>query len=373
MAMNLHANDGAKLQVAIVYGGQSTEHEISILSARYVLQALDRARFQPLLIGIDKHGRWLKQSEPGLLCTVADPQRVALEQGVVVDPLRLGQSSLPATAATNRGVDVVFPVLHGARGEDGSLQGLLELAGVPYVGAGVLGSAIGMDKDVMKRLLIEAGIPVAKFMAFRKFEFEQHPLTVCRRAACLGFPLFVKPANAGSSVGVSKVPHSRQLRRALAHALQFDDKVVVEETIVGREIECAVLGGDVPRASTVGEIVVTSADGFYSYQAKYLEAAGARLQIPASLDRATATRVRRLAIRAFQALECYGLARVDFFLTARGALLVNEINTLPGFTAISMYPKLWEHSGLTGREVVTRLVELALLRAQRRSAMRLSP
>jgi D-alanine-D-alanine ligase len=355
----------AKLRIGIVYGGQSAEHEISILSARYVLDALDRSRFEPLLFGISRSGQWIKQTETALLASV-DPKRVALQTGNAVNPLLLGapidNEIVHQQALDQHGVDVIFPVLHGSKGEDGAVQGLLELAGIPYVGAGVLGSALGMDKDVMKRLLVEAGIPVAKFMAFRKREFERQQLSVCKQAACLGFPLFTKPANLGSSIGIRKVANLKQLRDGIAYALQFDTKVIVEEAIDGRELECGVLGGEEPRASVVGEIVVTSIDGFYSYAAKYLDEHGARIEIPARIDRATLQRVQRLSIRAFEVLDCYGLARVDFFLTAQGRLLVNEINTLPGFTAISMYPKLWQASGLSGRDLVTRLIELAMQR-----------
>jgi D-alanine-D-alanine ligase len=203
-------------------------------------------------------------------------------------------------------------------------------------------------------------------MVFRNHEFERHPSAICSKAACLGYPLFTKPANLGSSVGIRKVTTAKQLRDAVAYAFRFDNKVVVEEAIVGRELECGVLGGDAPQASVVGEVVVTSADGFYSYAAKYLDPKGVRLELPARLDRKTTTRVQRLAVRTFEVLECHGLARVDFFLTARGRLLVNEINTLPGFTAMSMYPKLWEASGITGRGLVSRLIDLALQRESRR-------
>jgi len=233
-----------------------------------------------------------------------------------------------------------------------------------------------MDKDVMKRLLIEAGIPVAKFMVFRKYEFERNPSAVCRKAACLGVPLFTKPANFGSSVGIRKVQLKKDLRAALACAFEFDEKVLAEEAVPlapgGGELECAVLGGHEPKASIVGEIMVTSASGFYSYEAKYIDEHGARLAIPANIDRATAQRVQRLAVRAFEVLECHGLARVDFFLTSRGRLLVNEINTLPGFTAVSMYPKLWQASGVSGRELVTRLIDLASERHARRARLTVS-
>jgi len=226
----------------------------------------------------------------------------------------------------------------------------------------------------MKRLLIESGIPVAKFMVFRKYEFEKNPNAVCRKAACLGFPLFTKPANLGSSVGIRKVRCKQELRAALTHSFEFDEKVLVEEAVSltpgGRELECAVLGGATPKASVVGEIMVTSADGFYSYEAKYVDEHGAQLAIPANIDRTTMQRVQRLAVRTFEVLECHGLARVDFFLTSRGRLLVNEINTLPGFTAVSMYPKLWQASGVCGTGLVTRLIDLAVERHLRKSRLR---
>ena len=267
-------------------------------------------------------------------------------------------------------VDVVFPVLHGPHGEDGTVQGLLELANVPFVGAGVLGSAVGMDKDVMKRLLRDAGIPVANFIAIRRHEYRRDPLAVLRRAESLGFPLFVKPANLGSSVGVTRVLSRAQLPAALQTAFDYDLKVIVEESITGREIECAVLGNDVPAASIPGEIVVTRADGFYSYDAKYLDEQGARLQVPAALDAHLTREVQRLSLATFQALECSGLARVDFFLRPDRQLLVNEINTLPGFTAMSMYPKLWAASGVSPRELVSRLIDLAIERHEQKRSLR---
>ena len=271
-------------------------------------------------------------------------------------------------AAGGVAVDVFFPVLHGPMGEDGTVQGLLELADVAYVGAGVVGSAIGMDKDVMKRLLRDADIPVAAFVAIRKSAFETDPRAACERAAHLGFPCFTKPANLGSSVGVSKVKDASELEAAIAFALQFDEKAIVEEAIVGREIECSVLGNDAPIASVPGEIIVRHAEGFYSYDAKYVDESGAELVIPAKLTDTECENVKRMAIAAFQALECSGLARVDFFLEPSGRLLVNEINTLPGFTRISMYPKLWEESGIGPEELVSRLIDLAVERHARKKA-----
>jgi len=271
-----------------------------------------------------------------------------------------------ARQSTASAIDVVFPILHGTLGEDGAIQGLCEVAGIPYVGAGVLGSAIGMDKDVAKRLLRDAGIPVATFQTIRRHQFDAHALEVCEAAATLGFPLFTKPANAGSSVGVRKVSSALDLPDAIRHAFEFDSKVIVEAAIVGREIELAVLGGNPPTVTLPGEIIVQHPDGFYSYDAKYLDAQGARLEMPARLSRDESARAQHLALRTFEILECEGMARVDLFLRADGELFVNEINTIPGFTAISMYPKLWALSGVDARQLVSRLIDLALERAQER-------
>jgi D-alanine-D-alanine ligase len=324
-----------------------------------VLAALDRSRFDPVLIGIDKQGRWLAQEERRLLASARDPREVRIEAGAEV-----------AIESLGRLVDVVFPVLHGTLGEDGAMQGLLEVAGLAYVGAGVLGSAVGMDKDVMKRLLRDAAIPVADFRTVRRERFDADPAVLCGELAVLGFPLFTKPANAGSSVGIRKVKSPAELEDALRHAFEFDVKVIAETGVTAREIELAVLGGNPPTVSVAGEIVVEHRDGFYSYDAKYLDEKGARLELPARLSDAQMRQAQALALRTFEVLECDGLARVDLFLTAQGQLLVNEINTLPGFTAISMYPKLWALSGLGQTELITRLVELALDRARRRAAVR---
>lgn len=348
-----------KVRVGILFGGQSAEHEISILSARNVLAALDRDRFEPVLVGIDKGGRWLAQDERRLIESSRDPREVQVHPGLPA----------PIEEAAAR-VDIVFPVLHGTLGEDGAMQGLLEVAGIPYVGAGVLGSAVGMDKDVMKRLLRDAGLPIAGFHTVRRERFAADPAGTCSRLLSLGFPMFVKPANAGSSVGVSKVTQADQLEAAVRHALQFDTKAIVEEGIDGREIELAVLGGDPPVVSVAGEIIVEHPDGFYSYDAKYLDEKGARLQMPAELAPAELAEAQQVALKTFEVLECDGMARVDLFFSRDGRFLVNEINTIPGFTAISMYPKLWELSGIPPRELVTRLIELGLQRAEQRAAIR---
>jgi D-alanine-D-alanine ligase len=271
------------------------------------------------------------------------------------------------------GIDVIFPVLHGPMGEDGTVQGLLELSGVPYVGAGVLGSAVGMDKDVMKRLLLQAGLPVLPYETVRRSEWQFAPEAALSRLARLGFPQFVKPANLGSSVGVSRVTTEAELMPALEHAFEFDDKLVVESGLDRpREVECAILGGDFPRASLPGEITVDHPDGFYSYAAKYVDGSGVHTKIPADLAPAQVDEVQRLALATFRTLECDGLARVDLFLSASGAWYVNEINTLPGFTAVSMFPKLWQESGLPAGELMTILIDEALSRAARKRARRSS-
>jgi D-alanine-D-alanine ligase len=361
--------------VAILFGGRSAEHEISLLSARFVLESLDRQRFEPVLIGIDKTGRWLLQEPELLLEAARDPRLVALDArkpGVLLPP-HAGAGLVPAPGASGGplAIDVAFPVLHGPMGEDGTVQGLLELAGVPYVGSGVLGSALGMDKDVMKRLLAAAGLPVLPYATLRRFQWERARDAALGSLAALERPLFVKPANLGSSVGVTRVTEESGLAPALEHAFEFDDKVVVEAGLRGpREIECAVLGGEQPFASVPGEIVVGHPDGFYSYAAKYLDADGVTTRIPAELSAAETAEARRLALATFAALEAEGLARVDLFLDAERRFWVNEINTLPGFTSISMFPKLMEASGVGPSELVTRLLEDALARAGRKRARR---
>lgn len=360
-----------RLRVCILFGGQSAEHEISILSARNVLEALDRSRFDPLLIGVDKSGRWLVQEEARLLSNSKDPRQVSISSGV---PFQLASAfgSPEGTESSRQRIDVIFPVMHGTLGEDGAIQGLLEIAGIPYVGAGVLGSAIGMDKDVMKRLLRDAGIPVPRFHTIRRAGFEKDPEGVCASLLDLGLPIFTKPANAGSSVGVRKVSSPEGLPDALRHAFEFDSKVLAEAAIVGREIELAVLGGQPPSVSGVGEVIVHHKDGFYSYEAKYIDQQGAVTEIPARVSADELARAQDMAVRTFEALECEGLARVDLFLQRDGKLLVNEINTLPGFTAISMYPKLWAAAGVPPMQLVSRLIDLALQRSAEKARLRRS-
>jgi D-alanine-D-alanine ligase len=355
----------AKKRVGILFGGKSVEHEVSLQSARNVYEAVDRAKFDVVLIGIDKAGQW-HVCEAAWLGAAASPS-AELAAGTAGEALALvpGETERALVGAdSHRGLpqlDVVFPVLHGTYGEDGTVQGLLKLANVPFVGAGVLGSAVGMDKDVAKRLLRDAGIPVARSVTLT--ERTAAAATFEALAAKFGAPFFVKPANSGSSVGVNKVRDAAGWAAARTDALRYDRKLLVEEFIQGREIEVAVLGNDDPQASVPGEIVPQH--DFYSYEAKYLDENGARLRIPAGLTPAISERVRQLAVAAFQVLECAGMARVDFFVCADGRAYVSEINTIPGFTKISMYPKLWEASGVPYPRLIERLLDLAIERHRR--------
>jgi len=365
-----------KTPVIILFGGRSAEHEISLLSARNVLSALDRTRFEPMLVGIDKAGRWHRESERTLEAAAGDPRGVMLDAsapavGMEDALVARGPGNAPGAIDSEA---VVFPVLHGTFGEDGTVQGAMELAGIAYVGAGVLGSAVGMDKDVAKRLLRDAGIPIVDFGVVMAGAFRRDPAGALRALPDLGYPRYVKPANAGSSVGVSRAAGPADLERAVRAALAFDSKVLVERGVDAREIECAVLGNDSPEASIPGEILVHHKDGFYSYDAKYVDPDGASWKIPADLPPEMIARVQALAVATFRALELSGMARVDFFVTRDGrALYVNEVNTIPGFTAVSMYPKMWEASGLTPSALITRLIELAIERRDERRALKTTP
>ncbi|MEN9216871.1 MAG: D-alanine--D-alanine ligase family protein [Gloeomargarita sp. HHBFW_bins_162] len=343
------------IRVGILFGGQSAEHEISVQSARNILAALSPTHYQPVPIGITRQGQWWL-ADPNWLIQASPQKLPPFEQGLA--PVGVIPSQGLIHFSQNHWeplpVDVVFPVLHGPRGEDGTVQGLLTLAGLPFVGAGVLGSAVGMDKEVMKRLLTQAGLAVGHYRCYRR-GVSVEPATV---VAELGLPVFVKPANMGSSVGVTKVCTADDLLPALAKAWKYDAKVLVEQAITGREIECAILDGVPPQASVPGEIIPQHE--FYSYEAKYLDDQGAVLKMPADLAPNQVAQVQRLSVQVFQVLECRGLGRVDWFFTPDGDWIVNEINTIPGFTQISMYPKLWELSGISYSDLVHRLLELAL-------------
>ena len=390
---------GKKLRVGVLFGGRSGEHEVSLLSAASVLKAIDRTKYDVVPIGISKEGHWLTSRESQKLLNgdgvagnprhlrAGDPENtpgaavLAKGDAVIVPPEPQGQhhSLIPfESGASERrpthqaiDVDVIFPVLHGTFGEDGTIQGLLELAGIPYVGAGVLGSAAGMDKDVMKRLFAAAGLPIVKHVTVLRSQWEKEPKRVTKEVeAKLKYPVFVKPANLGSSVGISKAHDRKELAPAMDLAASYDRKIIIEQGVGGkkkkaREIECSVLGNDEPQASVAGEIVPIKE--FYDYAAKYLDE-GSELLIPAKLSKKQTKEVQEMAIAAFKAVDCSGLARVDFLLDPTSEkLYLNEINTMPGFTAISMYPKLWAASGLEYPKLIDRLLELAMERHEDKS------
>lgn len=395
-----------KLRVGVLFGGRSGEHEVSLLSAASILKAIDKDKYEVVPIGISKEGRWLtpahaerllrgepphKEAESGRHLRAGDPETtpgaavLARGESVIVPPvpqshgfIPFESAASPSTAPAEHGivVDVIFPVLHGTFGEDGTIQGLLELADIAYVGAGVLGSAAGMDKDVMKKLFASDGLPIVKHVTFLRGEWEADAKKVTRKIESkLKYPVFVKPANLGSSVGISKVRDRKELAPAVATAAGFDRKIVVEQGVGGkkhkaREVECSVLGNDSPQASTVGEIV--PAAEFYDYKAKYLDE-GSELLIPARITKKQMKDVQQMAVRAFQAVDCSGLARVDFLMDPKsGRIYLNEINTMPGFTSISMYPKLWAASGVGYQELIDRLIQLALERYREKKKNRYS-
>ena len=349
----------ARTRVAVICGGASAEHEVSLQSARNIVAALDRNRFEVFVIGIDKIGVWHAADPADFVYNPDDPKRIALKADTaplaIVPGRESGQIVRADSGEIALEVDVAFPIVHGPTGEDGTLQGLLRAANIACVGAGVLGSAAAMDKDVTKRLLRDAGLTIAPFEVVSAAD---RPLDYAALTARLGSPLFVKPANLGSSVGVSRAADAAELAAALDLALRFDHKVLIESAVTGREIECAVLGNTEPQASTVGEVVVANG-GFYAYDTKYVDDT-AQVVIPAELDADSIEAVRRVALATYRALDCRGLARVDVFVTPDGHVVVNEINTLPGFTRISMYPKLWAESGIAYPDLVARLVELAM-------------
>ena len=383
-----------KLRVGVIYGGRSGEHEVSVASAASIIKHLDRSRYEPLPIRIEKDGRWTiadkiptaisaaevieharasaaRQIRPGretvLVAHPSEDTLITFERR----PTTRGESDEEHAVVTGLGLDVIFPVLHGPHGEDGTVQGLLELANIPYVGAGVMASAVGMDKSMMKRVFQAQGLPVAPWHGFTQREWRRDAAAVEARALSLGLPLFVKPANLGSSVGISKVKTADALRPAIETACEFDRKFVIEAGVPeAREIECAVLGNDDPEASVAGEIIPSRE--FYDYEAKYLDA-GSETVIPADLSDALRGEVQRLAIAAFKAVDAAGMSRVDFLLArATGELFVNEINTIPGFTTISMFAKLWEASGVPYAALVDKLIQLALERHADKQRLRTS-
>ena len=365
-----------KIKVGVLFGGKSTEHEVSIASARNVVKALDKDKYEIVLLGIDKKANWHlnnnlqmlleKQSEEKMKDEVHD--NFGKEVFIVPNEENTGKLISLTDVSEVHEIDVFFPMLHGSFGEDGTMQGMLKLLNVPYVGVDALGATVGMDKLVMKKLFIADGIPTCDYVGIHVHDRSEFPYEeVVER---LKLPMFVKPANAGSSVGVSKVRNKDEYEAALDDAFQYDNRLLVEECIVGREVECAVLGNEHPKASILGEIIPTH--DFYSYDAKYMDANGAKVAIPANVDEATSDKIRALAIKVFKTLCHEGMGRVDCFLTDKGEIFVNEINSIPGFTNISMYPQLWAATGLSQPDLLDELIELAIARFKRDQRLQVS-
>lgn len=359
----------AAQHIAIIYGGKSTEHEISIRSARNIAKAIDSTKYTLSLIGIAKDGYWYSKTMEEL-----DNEQIVLKSSRKLSLIPGGKRGTLINTANNTAllqIDAVFPIVHGTGGEDGSLQGLLKTMNIPFVGPGVVGSALCIDKEVAKRILTEAGVANSKFLAYHSSERKNINYEYAREL--LGIPMYIKPPNLGSSVGISKVNTQSEFDTAIDLALRYDRKVLIEQNIVGREIECAVMGNENVRASPVGE-VVTNADShtFYDYTAKYLDANGSVTMIPADLNIATQTSIREIAVQTYKALNCEGMARVDVFVTETDEIIVNEVNSLPGFTDISMYPKLWEADGIAYTDLITKLIELAIERSEDEEKMQTS-
>jgi D-alanine-D-alanine ligase len=351
-----------KIRVAVVFGGQSSEHEVSRFSAESVIRNINPDKFDVAMIGITKDGRWLTYDGPVGLIGTGEWQALVEAQERQKHALLTAGEAIADAERGNGKIDVVFPVLHGYNGEDGTIQGMLELAGIPYVGCGVLSSSLGMDKAYAKIVFEKEGLPHGKYLVYNRKQIDSKFEKICADVdRVLSYPCFVKPSNAGSSVGVSKVRSIDELKAALHLAAKYDRRILIEEFIDGREIECAVLGNDDPVASTVGEVI--PCNEFYDYEAKYLSGDSSQTIIPADLPAEVIEKVREYSMRAFKALDCSGLARVDFFVRRDNCeIFINEINTMPGFTKISMYSKLWAASGLSYEKLIEKLIELALER-----------
>lgn len=360
----------SKLRVGVIFGGRSGEHEVSLVSAASVMNSLDRNKYEVIPIGITPEGRWISSGHALEMLKSKSRLETEPERFLAPEPHRRALITAGAESSPNPQLDVIFPVVHGTYGEDGTLQGLLELANIPYVGAGVLGSAVGMDKIVQKQLFGQAKLPIPEYVWFPSSVCVTHPKRVLRSVEHeLRYPVFVKPANTGSSVGISKAHNRKELSAALELAVQYDRKVLIERGVKDvREIECSVLGNDDPVASVAGEIIPSNE--FYDYDAKYVDGKSVAV-IPAELPAKLVTRVQRLAVIAFRTLDCAGMARVDFFVTKKkNRVYLNEVNTIPGFTSISMYPKLWQASGISYAELLDRLIALAIERHAQKDALR---
>jgi len=361
-----------KIRVGILFGGKSAEHEVSLLSAKNIVDALDKNKYELVLIGITKEGRWQLENKESLFLKASSTKLISLKSGdnlMAVVPDSDNRQLISVNGVEMSGqLDVIFPVLHGPFGEDGTIQGLIKIMGIPFGGPSVLSSAVGMDKEVAKRLWRDAGIPIAKFLSFYSHDLNKINFSKVKKE--LGIPFFVKPANLGSSVGINKVHDEKEFKIAIQEAFKYDVKILIEENIKGREIECAVLGNEEPIASIPGEVIPRGE--FYSYEAKYIDENGAILEIPAKLSKNVQKNIRKLAEKAFKTICCEGMARVDCFLTDKGRIVINEINTIPGFTNISMYPKLWEISGIPYPKLIDILINLAISRYKKEKKLKTS-
>lgn len=365
-----------KLRIGVIFGGRSGEHEVSIRSARSVIEAMDTSKYEVVPIAISKTGNWLAPAVSAKLLPKGTQQRLSARVlgqskanvSIIGDPSRKGLARLDPTGKAEA-LDVVFPVLHGTFGEDGTIQGLLEMAAIPFVGCGTLASSCGMDKVTMKALFDEAGLAICKHTWLLRSEFEREPEKVLRRVTKeIGFPAFVKPANLGSSVGVSKASDKKSLTRAIELAARYDRKIMIEEAVEGRELECAVIGNDDPKASLPGEYVIHEESArFLDYTEKYSSTGRVEFVVPARVSKAVTKRIQKMAVEAYRAIDASGLSRVDFFLKPEGQLLVNEINTLPGLTDVSGFPKMWEASGIPFSQIIDQLIDLAIERHRERA------
>jgi D-alanine-D-alanine ligase len=365
-----------KLRIGVIFGGRSGEHEVSVRSAGAVIEAIDKSRYEVVPVAISKEGKWLAPAAAAELLPAETQRKLSAQTlgtdredvAIVGDPSRGGLMTL-GNGSKQTALDVVFPVLHGTYGEDGTLQGLLEMAAIPFVGCGTLASACGMDKVTMKALFKEAGLPICRHIFFVRSEWEEDQQKVLRRIKReIGFPCFVKPANLGSSVGVSRAADSATLQKAIDLAARYDRKIIIEELVDGREIECAVMGNDKPRASLPGEYVIHEESArFLDYTEKYASTGNVEFIVPARISKSLIKRIQKMAATAYKSIDASGLSRVDFFLCHDGQLLVNEINTLPGLTDVSGFPKMWEATGVPFAHVIDELIELAIERHRERS------
>jgi D-alanine-D-alanine ligase len=357
-----------KIKVAVICGGKSAEHEVSLRSANSIISAIDRKKYAVAVIGIEKNGRWYFYPKGNFILNAGDPKRTKLNQDdrqeIILVSGKVGAKIHSVSHGVNLGsIQAVFPVLHGPFGEDGTVQGFLKLMDIPFVGPSVLGSAVGMDKEIAKRILRDNKIPIADFLVFSRTEKGKIGYTKVRKI--LGSTIFIKPANLGSSVGISKAKNEKEFKKAVADAFKYDDKILIEEYVSGREIECSVLGNEKPIASLPGEVIPKNEHEFYSYEAKYIDDDGATLNITALLPKSIVKKIQTMAVATYKALQLEGMSRVDFFLKKSGSLVVNEVNTIPGFTKISMYPKMLEASGIKYADLIDKLIQFGISRFER--------